>query len=88
LTEYAFALARAERYQEALEILDMLENPNTPRASNYRGYATRKLGHTEEGIGYYLKSVASIRTIRKCASISARRTSFTANWIWPRSSST
>ena len=25
---------------------------------NYRGSATRKLGHTEEGIGYYLKSVA------------------------------
>ena len=30
LTEYAFALAKAERYQEALDILDMLENPNTP----------------------------------------------------------
>ena len=58
LTEYAFALAKAERYQEALEILDMLEDSNTPRALNYRGYATRKLGRTEEGIGYYLKSVA------------------------------
>ena len=31
----------------------------TPRArSNYRGYATRKLGRTDEGITYYLKSVA------------------------------
>ena len=58
LTEYAYALAKAERYQEALDILDMLENPNTPRALNYRGYATRKLGRTDEGIGYYLKSVA------------------------------
>lgn len=58
LTEYAFALAKAERYQEALEILDMLQDSNTPRAWNYRGYATRKLGRTEEGIGYYLKSVA------------------------------
>jgi hypothetical protein len=28
-----------------------------PRALNYRGYATRKLGRTDEGIGYYLKSV-------------------------------
>jgi Flp pilus assembly protein TadD len=35
-----------------------VENPNTPRALNYRGYATRKLGRTDEGITYYLKSVA------------------------------
>lgn len=58
LTEYAFALAKAERYQEAIDVLDMLENPDTARALNYRGYATRKLGRTEEGVGYYLKSVA------------------------------
>ena len=55
LTEYAYALAKADRYQEAIDVLD---NPNTPRALNYRGYATRKLGRTDEGIGYYLKSVA------------------------------
>ena len=58
LTEYAFALAKADRYQEAIDVLDSLDNPNTPRALNYRGYATRKLGRTDEGIGYYLKSVA------------------------------
>ena len=58
LTEYAFALAKAGRYQEAIDVLDLLDNPNTPRALNYRGYATRKLGHTDEGISYYLKSVA------------------------------
>jgi hypothetical protein len=58
LTEYAYALAKAERFQEALDVLDGLQDPNTPRALNYRGYATRKLGHTEEGISYYLKSVA------------------------------
>jgi hypothetical protein len=40
------ALAKSERYQEALNVLDTLENPNTPRALNYRGYATRKLGRT------------------------------------------
>jgi hypothetical protein len=38
--------------------LDILQNPDTPRALNYRGYATRKLGRTDEGISYYLKSVA------------------------------
>jgi tetratricopeptide (TPR) repeat protein len=58
LTEYAYSLAKADRYQEAIDVLDMLGNPNTPRALNYRGYATRKLGRTDEGIGYYLKSVA------------------------------
>jgi hypothetical protein len=58
LTEYAYALAKHERYGEALAMLDLLKNPSTPEALNYRGYATRKLGRTEEGIGYYLKSVA------------------------------
>ena len=52
MTEYAFALAKADRYQEAIDVLDLLDNPNTPRALNYRGYATRKLGHTDEGIAY------------------------------------
>ena len=50
MTEYAYALAKADRYQEAIDVLDLLDNPNTPRALNYRGYATRKLGHTDEGI--------------------------------------
>lgn len=58
LTEYAYSLAKADRYQEAIDVLDMLDNPNTPRALNYRGYATRKMGRTDEGIGYYLKSVS------------------------------
>lgn len=58
LTEYAYALAKAKRYGEAIDMLDLLENPNTPRALNYRGYATRKLGRTDEGIRYYLQSVA------------------------------
>jgi len=57
VAQYAYALAKAHRYEEALATLDMLENPNTARALNYRGYATRKLGRTEEGIGYYLQSV-------------------------------
>jgi tetratricopeptide (TPR) repeat protein len=58
MTEYAYSLAKADRYQEAIDVLDLLGNSNTPRALNYRGYATRKLGRTEEGVGYYLKSVA------------------------------
>jgi tetratricopeptide (TPR) repeat protein len=38
--------------------LDTLKNPNTAEALNYRGYATRQLGRTDEGISYYLESVA------------------------------
>jgi Flp pilus assembly protein TadD len=55
---YAYRLAKDGRYEEALSLLDTLKNPNTAKALNYRGYATRKLGRTDEGIGYYLKSVA------------------------------
>ena len=58
IVEYAFALAKAQRFDEALQTLDLLKDPNTSRALNYRGYATRKLGRTDEGIGYYLQSVA------------------------------
>ena len=57
LADYAYALAKAERYDEALDVLNLLQNRNTPQALNYRGYATRKLGRVDEGIGYYLQSV-------------------------------
>jgi Flp pilus assembly protein TadD len=57
-TDYAYRLAKDGRYEEALSLLDTLKNPDTAKALNYRGYATRKLGRTDEGIGYYLKSVA------------------------------
>jgi tetratricopeptide (TPR) repeat protein len=56
--DYAYRLAKDARYEEALALLDTMKNPDTAKALNYRGYATRKLGRTDEGIGYYLKSVA------------------------------
>jgi Flp pilus assembly protein TadD len=55
--DYAYRLAKDGRYEEALALLDTLKEPNTAKALNYRGYATRKLGRTDEGIGYYLQSV-------------------------------
>ena len=58
LTDYAAALSKAGRYDEALAILDLLKQPNTAEALNYRGYATRKLGQVDQGIKYYLRSVA------------------------------
>jgi len=57
-TDYAYRLAKDGRYEESLALLDTLNNPHTAKALNYRGYATRKLGRTDEGIGYYLQSVA------------------------------
>lgn len=57
-TKYAYALAKAKRYDEALAMLDKLDQPNTAEALNYRGYVTRKLGRTDEGIGYYLKAMS------------------------------
>ena len=57
LTDYAYALAKSDRYDEALDVLDMVKDPNTPKALNYRGYVTRHLGRLDEGISYYLKSV-------------------------------
>jgi Flp pilus assembly protein TadD len=56
--DYAYTLAKAGRYEEALSVLDTMKNANTAEALNYRGYATRQLGRTDEGIHYYLQSVA------------------------------
>ena len=58
LTDYAEALIKAHRYAEVLAVLDLMKDPNTAVALNYRGYATRHMGKVDEGIGYYLKSVA------------------------------
>ncbi len=55
--DYAYALAKEGRYDEALAMLDTVKDQNTAEVLNYRGYATRKLGRTDEGISYYLKSV-------------------------------
>jgi tetratricopeptide (TPR) repeat protein len=56
--DYAYALARSGRYEEAIAMLDLMQDPNTAEALNYRGYASRKLGRLDEGIGYYKQSVA------------------------------
>ncbi len=58
LVAYAATLSREGRYEEALSVLDLMQQPDTAVALNYRGYATRKLGRVEEGVGYYLQSVA------------------------------
>jgi Flp pilus assembly protein TadD len=56
-TDYAYSLAKAGRYDEALAMLDTVKDQNNAEVLNYRGYATRKLGKTDEGISFYLQSV-------------------------------
>ena len=58
LTDNAFALVKAERFEDALATLDLREKPDDAEALNYRGFATRKLGRVDESIGYYQKAVA------------------------------
>jgi tetratricopeptide (TPR) repeat protein len=58
LADYAYFLAQEGRYEEALSTLDLMRDPNTAEALNYRGYATRKLGRVDEGIAYYERAVA------------------------------
>jgi len=56
-TDYAYSLAKSGRFDEALAMLDTVKDQNNAEVLNYRGYATRKLGRTDEGISYYLQSV-------------------------------
>lgn len=64
-TSYAYHLAKKGEYQAALDLLNTLKNGDTAEAWNYRGYATRKLGRTDEGIGYYQRSIALDPTYAK-----------------------
>ena len=42
------AAAAAHPPMEAIDVLDVLDNSNAPRALDYRGSATRKLGRTDQ----------------------------------------
>ncbi|WP_222875190.1 tetratricopeptide repeat protein [Terrihabitans soli] len=51
------ALAKSERYYEALEVLGLVQNKD-PVALTYIGYSLRKSGQTEEAIGFYHQALA------------------------------
>jgi tetratricopeptide (TPR) repeat protein len=53
LYEAARELAYAGQYDNALKVLAVAENQNDPRILNYKGFANRKAGRTEEGMAYY-----------------------------------
>ena len=58
LTDYAYHLAKAGRPEEALSLLDMVQDQQTSRVLNYRGYATRLTGKVDEGIVFYKQALA------------------------------
>ena len=57
--EYGLALAKAERYEEAISVLKPAVELGDKRALNYTGYSLRKSGHVDEGIAFYMKALAA-----------------------------
>lgn len=52
------ALARAERYDEAIAVLSLATNKSDPRILNFLGFSHRKQGRLIVGIGYYEEAIA------------------------------
>ena len=56
---YGIALAQADRYEEAIAALMPLAGEDDPQVLNYLGFAHRKAGRLETGIGYYQRALAA-----------------------------
>lgn len=51
-------LAYAYRYEEAIDVLQLASNRADKRILNFLGYANRKAGRLEVGLGYYREALA------------------------------
>jgi len=51
-------LAFDGRYSEAIEVLSLASNLNSPKILNYLGYAHRQAGRIDVGLGYYKQALA------------------------------
>ncbi len=51
-------LAFDGRYSEAIEVLSLASDLNNPKILNYLGYAHRKAGRIDVGLGYYKQALA------------------------------
>lgn len=58
LYEAARELAYAERYDEAIEMLELAANRDDPRILNYLGFSHRNAGRVEVGLGYYREAIS------------------------------
>ncbi len=54
----AKALIENKDYETALDLLWRIKKQDQPRVLNYIGFANRKMGKVDEGIGYYNKALA------------------------------
>lgn len=53
-----YALAKADRFEEALKVLRVVEASNDVRVLTYIGFAERKLGRVDVAMGYYARALA------------------------------
>lgn len=58
LYDAARELAYADRHEDAIGILNVMREQNTPRVLNYLGFNNRKLGNFELGMDYYRQALA------------------------------
>lgn len=58
LYEAARELAYAERYDEAIHMLELAANRDDPRILNYLGFSHRNAGRIEVGLGYYREAIS------------------------------
>lgn len=58
LLQNGIALAYAQRFDEAVAVLSMISNPNTPEVQNYLGFASRSAGDLETGLKHYRTALA------------------------------
>lgn len=57
LFEAGRKLAKAEKFEEAIEVLKLVKDQNQPRVLNYLGYSNRKAGRIETGLDFYRKAL-------------------------------
>lgn len=58
LYDAARELAYADRHEDAIAILKVMNEQDTPRVLNYLGFNNRKMGNFELGMDYYRKALA------------------------------
>ncbi|MCX5493982.1 tetratricopeptide repeat protein [Kaistia dalseonensis] len=58
LLQQGRAMALAGQYQDALDVLDAVDNKQDSMVLTYIGYSHRKMGQTDVGIGYYMQALA------------------------------
>lgn len=50
-------LAYADRFEDAIELLNLAENADDPRILNYLGFSNRKAGHFDIAMNYYSRAL-------------------------------